>query len=236
MPTSSLSEVQSGIGKALISTRRGPPVSSESIVAGALVGLIGAGLAGMLSRPPAPPRRRRAKDTALDSADSIKKGAAVLAASVLVDSAFEHFRGNFQNRLMYVPPASAAATITTSLSPRIPRRLRSAIFGTSAAIGLSGLGLHLYNIMKRPGGLSWNNLFYAAPIAAPGALTLSGVLGFTAGELERRRESRSAERVRREVGRGLAFVVVRRHPGDGRPKWRCCISAAPITTRPCMRR
>src|SRR5581483_7933471 len=36
---------------------------------------------------------------------------------------------------------------------------------------------HAYNILKRPGGLSWSNLFYAAPVGAPAALTLAGLLG-----------------------------------------------------------
>ena len=46
-----------------------------------------------------------------------------------------------------------------------------------------GTGFHLYNITKRPGGVSWHNLFYAAPIGAPMALLLSGALGAVAERL-----------------------------------------------------
>lgn len=149
----------------------------------------------------------REAEVAATGVRRLEQGAAVLAASVLVDSAMEHFRGNFENRLMYVPPAVAAASVTTALREDMPRRVRNSVFGAGAAFGISGLGLHLYNIMKRPGGFSWNNLFYAAPIAAPGALTLSGVLGLAAGFLEHRHTRRGARRTRRELGKGLALLL-----------------------------
>jgi hypothetical protein len=50
----------------------------------------------------------------------------------------------------------------------------------AGATGVMGTGFHLFNIGKRPGGFSWLNLFYAAPIGAPAALSLSGMLGFLA--------------------------------------------------------
>jgi len=34
--------------------------------------------------------------------------------------------------------------------------------------------------LRRPGGLSWANLFYAAPLGAPAALLLAGVIGLAA--------------------------------------------------------
>ena len=66
--------------------------------------------------------------------------------------------------------------------------MRDAIYALAAATGFVGLGFHAYNILKRPGGLSWHNLFYAAPIGAPVALVLSGLLG------------RGAEKVRDDAG------------------------------------
>jgi hypothetical protein len=90
---------------------------------------------------------------------------------------------------MYAPLVTAALALAGSLfgvADTRPKRhaVRDVIYGAAAATGLAGLGFHAYNILKRPGGLSWLNLFYAAPIGAPAALTLAGLLG------------RGAERVR----------------------------------------
>jgi hypothetical protein len=50
-------------------------------------------------------------------------------------------------------------------------------------VGVLGLGFHAFNILKRPGRLSWHNLFYGAPAGAPAALVLAGVLGRTAEKI-----------------------------------------------------
>jgi hypothetical protein len=115
--------------------------------------------------------------------------AALLAFSVLADSAVEHYRGSFANRAMYAPLVAAALTLGGSvfgIADARPKRhaVRDTIYAAAAATGVAGLCFHTYNILKRPSGLSWLNLFYAAPIGAPAALTLAGLLG------------RGAERVR----------------------------------------
>ncbi|HLK25208.1 MAG TPA: hypothetical protein VKT30_11155 [Caulobacteraceae bacterium] len=120
--------------------------------------------------------------------------AAILALAVLADSGVEHYRGSFHNKTMFAPLAAAALAIAASLYGVSDRRRgrhggRDAIYATAAAVGVAGLGFHLYNVTKRPGGFTWQNLFYAAPIGAPAALLLSGLLG------------RGAERVR-DAGRG----------------------------------
>jgi hypothetical protein len=107
---------------------------------------------------------------------------ALLALSVLADSGVEHYRGSFQNRLMYLPLGVSAATLAASLFGVFDAREKSHIardilYGLAALTGAAGLGFHGYNIMKRPGGLSWGNLFYAAPVGAPVALLLAGLLG-----------------------------------------------------------
>jgi hypothetical protein len=117
-----------------------------------------------------------------DAARQLNLGAALLALAVLADSAVEHYRGSFRNRAMYVPLVSASLALGGSLYGTLDRRatrhpVRDAIYGLAAATGVAGLGFHAYNINKRPGGWSWLNLFYAAPIGAPFALTLSGFLG-----------------------------------------------------------
>ena len=135
------------------------------------------------------------------AARQLNLGAALLALSVLADSAVEHYRGSFHNRAMYAPLSSAALALGGSLAGMLDRRAashpaRNAIYAIAAVTGMAGFGFHAYNIGKRPGGFSWLNLFYAAPIGAPFALTLAGLLG------------RGAERVR-EVSRprGGASVV-----------------------------
>jgi hypothetical protein len=135
------------------------------------------------------------------AARQLNVSSAVLALSVLADSAVEHYRGSFQNRAMYTPLGIAtltlAASILGALDPH-PRRhaTRDGIYAAAALTGIVGLGFHAYNIGKRPGGLSWLNLFYAAPIGAPAALVLAGLLGRSAETArhpgtERRRSSKA---------------------------------------------
>lgn len=83
---------------------------------------------------------------------------------------------------MYTPLTVAALTLGASLFGMADKRaarhpLRDTIYAAAAATGLAGFGFHAYNILKRPGGLSWLNLFYSAPIGAPVAMTLAGLLG-----------------------------------------------------------
>jgi heme/copper-type cytochrome/quinol oxidase subunit 3 len=137
----------------------------------------------------APARRSAARELAKAAGRRLNGSAALLAFSVLADSAIEHYRGSFANRAMYAPLVTAALTLAGSLfgiADTRPKRhaVRDAIYAGAAATGLAGFCFHAYNILKRPGGLSWLNLFYAAPVGAPAALTLAGLFG------------RGAERVR----------------------------------------
>lgn len=137
-----------------------------------------------------PPEGRRAPAVNADrrvavanaSGRQLNLSAAILALSVLADSGVEHYRGSFQNRAMYTPLGVAAFALGASLFGVIDQRpsrhpVRDRIYALSALTGLVGLGFHAYNVSKRPGRLSWHNLFYGAPIGAPFALVLSGLLG-----------------------------------------------------------
>jgi hypothetical protein len=170
-----------------------------------------------LRPPPAPPpsplqelarlarryslaERRRRRALTKTAGRRLNGSAAMLALSVLADSAIEHYRGSFHNRAMYVPLAVSALTLGGSLfgvaDARPQKHLaRDAVYASAAATALAGLGFHLYNILKRPGGWSWLNLFYSAPIGAPMALALAGLLG------------RGAERVRETPALARANVV-----------------------------
>ena len=122
--------------------------------------------------------RRDAQEAA---AQKLHLGAGILALSVLADSGVEHYRGSFQNKAMVTPLATATLSLVAGLAGalgvRAPRALFNAAYGLAAASGLAGLCFHAYNIGRRPGGLSWLNLFYAAPIGAPMALALAGFFG-----------------------------------------------------------
>ena len=127
--------------------------------------------------------------TARKASRLVAGGAALLAGAVLADSAVEHYRGSFDNRAMPAPLAGSAlalmadgAIIAGSLGARAGVYAMSA-HAASAAIGAAGLGFHTYNIAKQVGGIRWGTLFYQAPIGAPAALVLSGVLGAAAQAL-----------------------------------------------------
>lgn len=157
---------------------RQPEPSHRPLLAVGLLGLAaGAGAAlllGRIVRPrPAP---------AAAAAQGLAAGAAVLALSVALDSGLEHYRGRFENRVMFVAPTVAAATLLAASAalfiPKpgagLPQRL---VFGTALAAGAAGVGFHLYDVGKREGGFDMLNLFYAAPLGAPAALGLAGLYG-----------------------------------------------------------
>ena len=184
----------------------------------------------LVPRPPPSPRLRQTRDLARLLASYAPAGryskakaltrsagrrlngsAAMLALSVLADSGVEHYRGSFQNRAMYTPLAAAALTLGASLFGTADARaqkhpVRDAIYAAAAATGFAGFAFHTYNILKRPGGLSWLNLFYAAPIGAPMALALAGLLGRGAESVRDTGIGRRARLLGFPAGRILAAV------------------------------
>ena len=122
---------------------------------------------------------------AIHAAQRLNRAAGVLAASVLADSATEHYRGLFKNRAMFTPLVTASLSLAVSAHGTADRRpaahgARDAVYVLSALTGVVGTAFHLYNVSSRQGGISWQNLFYAAPLGAPAAISLSGALGFLA--------------------------------------------------------
>ncbi len=143
------------------------------------------------------------------NARQLNLSSAVLALSVLADSGVEHYRGSFQNRAMYVPLGVGALTLGASLFGALdlrPRRhsTRDVVYAAAALTGILGLGFHAYNIGKRPGGFSWLNLFYSAPIGAPGALVLAGLLGRSAESVRHAEPAYGMAESRRVGGRRAA--------------------------------
>ena len=125
------------------------------------------------------------REDAVRAAQRLNRAAGVLAASVLADSAVEHYRGAFANKAMVTPLVTASLSLAVSAHGNadhraLPHRVRDGVYLLAALTGVVGTGFHVYNIAKKPGGFSWQNLFYSAPIGAPAALSLSGAMGFLA--------------------------------------------------------
>jgi hypothetical protein len=119
----------------------------------------------------------------------LNTAAATLAASVLTDSTAEHYRAGFHNRAMFIAPTvSAVALATATAFAFVPRRqgvLHGSVFAAAVATGLVGFGFHLTNVSRRVGGWNSANVFHGAPIAAPLAITMAGVLGLAASRVAR---------------------------------------------------
>lgn len=129
---------------------------------------------------------------AVKAARRLNRAAGVIATSVLLDSAVEHYRGAFSNKAMYTPIVVSTLSLAASLHGHrdrnaVAHRMRDGVYALAGLTGVVGTGFHLYNVGKRVGGFSWQNLFYAAPLGAPAAISLSGMVGFLA---ERVRDNR----------------------------------------------
>lgn len=119
------------------------------------------------------------------AARRLNRAAGTIATSVLIDSAMEHYRGAFENKAMYTPLVTSALTLAASLHghrdhAQRPHWARDIIYGLAGVTGVVGTSFHLYNVGKRPGRFSWQNVFYGAPLGAPMALSLAGMTGFLA--------------------------------------------------------
>ena len=129
----------------------------------------------------------------VEAAQRLNRGAGLIATSTLLDSALEHYRGSFHNKAMFTPLVASALTLAVSVhgtgdQRKVAHKVRDPIYAAAAMTGLVGTGFHIYNIAKRPGGFSWQNLFYGSPLGAPAAVALSGLLGYYS---ERLRDSHS---------------------------------------------
>jgi hypothetical protein len=127
----------------------------------------------------------------------------MLAASVLADSAVEHYRARFENKGMFAPLVTSALTLAAGTGGACGARVPARSYAGAVAVGLAGTGFHAYNVLHRPGGLGWANLFYAAPLGAPAALVLAGLIGLAA----RRIEAGAPTLARLPAGRALCALA-----------------------------
>lgn len=119
------------------------------------------------------------------AARRLNRAAGTIAASVLIDSGMEHYRGAFKNKAMYAPIVTSGLTLFASFHGHRdyatrPHWARNIVYTLAGLTGLVGTGFHLYNVGKRPGGFCWQNVFYGSPLGAPAALSLAGMTGFLA--------------------------------------------------------
>ncbi len=132
------------------------------------------------------PRGDEAVPTAVvTAARRLNRAAGVIAMSVLIDSAMEHYRGNFHNKAMFTPLVTSSLSIAVSIQGLSDKRhgahpVRDLVYAIAGLTGVIGTGFHLYNVTKKVGGFNWQNVFYSAPLGAPAAMSLSGLIGFLA--------------------------------------------------------
>lgn len=150
-------------------------------------------------------------DAHVHAARAFNRSSALLAWSALADSAVEHYRGSFENPAMYAPLVIGALSLAAGIHGGADRagsrhRIRNTIYLAAAGVGVAGTGFHLYNVTKRPGRLSWHNLFYGAPLGAPAALLLSGALG-AVGERLRDEPAHDPRLLGMPAGKALALLA-----------------------------
>lgn len=146
------------------------------------------------------------------AARRLNRAAGMLAASVLADSGIEHYRGSFKNKAMYTPLAVSTITLAMSLHGTADmrpaaHRARDTSYILAAATGLIGTGFHFYNVTSKVGGFSWQNVFYGAPLGAPMAILLSGLLGFCSERIRESRPNRQPQFFGLPAGRSVAAIT-----------------------------
>ncbi len=147
----------------------------------------------------------------IKAARRLNRASGLIATSTLLDSAIEHYRGSFHNKAMITPLIASALTLVVSVHGTADKhqgahRVRDPVYLAAAVTGLVGTGFHLYNIGKRPGGFSWQNLFYGSPLLAPAAVTLSGLLGYYSERLRDNAPAGPARVFGLRAGRALAAL------------------------------
>lgn len=135
-----------------------------------------------------PPLAERGPPSHDGPARQLHGAAAILAVSVLMDSAVEHYRGSFKNRAMVMPLVASTLNIASSLhgmsaSDSDSHKGRTLAYLAAIGVGALGTGFHVYNVSNKVGGFRWENFFYGAPLGAPAALALSGMAGLAADRL-----------------------------------------------------
>lgn len=155
--------------------------------------------------------RNVSRSLTVTAARRLNGAAGMIATSTLLDSGIEHYRGAFHNKAMFTPLLVSALTLAVSVhgsrdGRALAHAVRDPVYLVAALTGLAGTGFHIYNIARRPGGFSWQNLFYGSPLGAPAAIALSGLLGYYS-ERVRGSDSDSPRVFGMPAGRALAGLT-----------------------------
>jgi uncharacterized membrane protein len=123
----------------------------------------------------------------------IAAGSAVLAG---LEVSYEHYRGSYSQRKMYLPvaltPPLVAAGIWCVFSRRAARVVLPGIALLHVGTGVLGFVYHLRGIARKPGGFSLpvNNIVMGPPPFAPLLFAVPGYLAFIASFLRREDDPR----------------------------------------------
>jgi hypothetical protein len=163
-------------------------------------------------QPRSTPSRRLGTLATVRAARRLNRASGMLALSVMADSTIEHYRGSFENKAMFTPLVVSALALGVSAHGTADRRagahwMRDGVYVLAALTGVVGTGFHAYNVLKRPGGLAWQNLFYGAPFGAPAAILLSGLLGVYSERLRNASGGSSPRVLGLPAGRALAALA-----------------------------
>jgi hypothetical protein len=153
----------------------GPPVLAPAQVA--LFGLLGIAASRPVSNHPFGSKHGE-EVTLVQSARWINSVSYLLIG---IEAGYNHWTGNFFNRLMYTPllvnPLVALVHIAALGRSRPAQTLELPLSALSTLVGLVGFSFHIGNLLGRPGRLSWQNLFYGPPIMVPLQISAQGLMG-----------------------------------------------------------
>ncbi|HET6586493.1 MAG TPA: hypothetical protein VFG67_01815, partial [Oleiagrimonas sp.] len=146
------------------------------------------------------------------AAQRLNRAAGLISVSTLLDSGMEHYRGSFRNKAMFTPLIVSALTLGVSLHGTTDKhaathKFRNATYAAAALTGFVGSLFHLYNVGKRPGGFSWQNLFRGSPLGAPAAVGLAGALGYYSEKLRDNLTGKVPRVFGMSAGRALAALT-----------------------------
>ena len=223
---------------ALLDARPARKVDQPPVSSGLLLALTGAGLIGASAIGLAFGHRNGARPS--HAARFAASGAALLAASVLADSAMEHFRGNYKKPAMFVAPTAAAATLATAVATVLTIRfasLKAMVFGGAVHHGTfrHRISYQEHPVAARRPVLQQSVLSRSvrrARRAGTGRRCRNGSVGCGAGAPARSDLPRQSSASRRTGARLADCRGLVRSDGGGPA---CSISAGPSTTSSCMR-
>jgi hypothetical protein len=106
---------------------------------------------------------------------------------IATEAAWNHYRGYFYNKLMFIPvtvgPLMGLTHLGSLFGVGKTRKVRTPLSVLAVVAGLIGFGMHVYHIKKWRGGFRdpwgrprWDRLFFGPPLFVPLQFLVYGVL------------------------------------------------------------